>query len=148
MVKGLGAWLDDRLQVKNYDNEGNSRPVQYLENDDLRPIRPADRRWTWFTYVMFWFSGSASVSNLYTASTGMTAGLTMWEAVCCSLGGQILVGCLLCVNGRAGAVYRIPFPIVCRSSFGPWGSLWPALNRAIMSIVWNGVNSVQGAQCL
>ncbi|KAF7592317.1 hypothetical protein BBP40_000373 [Aspergillus hancockii] len=49
---------------------------------------------------------------------------------------------------RAGALYRIPFPVLCRSSWGPVGALWPTVNRAVMAIVWNGVNAVQGAQCL
>ncbi|KAE8142796.1 permease for cytosine/purines, uracil, thiamine, allantoin-domain-containing protein [Aspergillus pseudotamarii] len=62
--------------------------------------------------------------------------------------GQILAGILMALNGRAGALYRIPFPVLCRSSWGPLGALWPTFNRAVMAIVWNGVNAVQGAQCL
>jgi NCS1 family nucleobase:cation symporter-1 len=119
-----------------------------LDNDSIRPTPTKDRTWTQFTYMMFWFSATANVSNLYSASTGMTMGLTMWEAIACSFGGQIVAGFLMALNGRAGAMYRIPFPVLCRSSFGPWGAFWPTFNRAIMSIVWNGVNSVQGAQCL
>ncbi|QMW36215.1 hypothetical protein G4B84_011744 [Aspergillus flavus NRRL3357] len=62
--------------------------------------------------------------------------------------GQILAGILMALNGRAGALYRIPFPVLCRSSWGSLGALWPTFNRAVMAIVWNGVNAVQGAQCL
>ncbi|RMZ43879.1 hypothetical protein CA14_003894 [Aspergillus flavus] len=54
----------------------------------------------------------------------------------------------MALNGRAGALYRIPFPVLCRSSWGSLGALWPTFNRAVMAIVWNGVNAVQGAQCL
>ncbi|KAF2008762.1 hypothetical protein BU24DRAFT_456027 [Aaosphaeria arxii CBS 175.79] len=138
----------DRLLVKNVDQDGNVRPVSLLDNDSIRPVRTEDRRWTQLTYLFFWFSATANVSNLYAASTGMAMGLSMWEAVACSFGGQILAGLLMALNGRGGAVYRIPFPVLCRASFGVWGSLWPTFNRACMSIVWNGVNSVQGAQCL
>ncbi|KAJ5167958.1 uncharacterized protein N7482_003552 [Penicillium canariense] len=140
--------LHERLVVKAVDRDGFQRPVDMLDNDSIRPTPAKDRTWTQFTYMMFWFSATANVSNLYSASTGMTMGLTMWEAIACSFGGQILAGCLMALNGRAGAMYRIPFPVLCRSSFGPWGAFWPTFNRAIMSIVWNGVNSVQGAQCL
>lgn len=72
----------------------------------------------------------------------------MWESIICQLGGQILAGILMALNGRAGALYRIPFPVLCRSSWGSLGALWPTFNRAVMAIVWNGVNAVQGAQCL
>lgn len=140
--------LHERLLVKAVDKHGSQRPVDMLDNDSIRPTPAKDRTWTQFTYMMFWFSATANVSNLYSASTGMTMGLTMWEAIACSFGGQILAGFLMALNGRAGAMYRIPFPVLCRSSFGPWGAFWPTFNRAVMSIVWNGVNSVQGAQCL
>lgn len=140
--------LSERLVVHSVDRHGHQRPVDMLDNDSIRPTPVKDRTWTQLTYLVFWFSATANVSNLYSASTGMAMGLTMWEAIACSLGGQFLAGCLMAINGRAGAMYRIPFPVLCRSSFGPWGALWPTFNRAAMSIVWNGVNSVQGAQCL
>ncbi|PYH47106.1 uncharacterized protein BP01DRAFT_372459 [Aspergillus saccharolyticus JOP 1030-1] len=144
----LLSTLHRRLLVKSVDQDGNERPVETLDNDSIRPTRAKDRTWTQFTYVMFWFSAVANVSNLYAASTGMTMGLTMWESIACTFGGQFMAGCLMAINGRAGAMYRIPYPVLCRSSFGVWGALWPTLNRAVMSIVWNGVNMTQGAQCL
>lgn len=140
--------LHELLIVKRTQRDGVDRPVDMLDNDSIRPTPVKDRTWSQLTYMMFWFSATANVSNLYTASTGMSMGLTMWEAIGCSFGGQILAGALMALNGRAGAMYRIPFPVLCRSSFGHWGGLWPTFNRAAMSIVWNGVNSVQGGQCL
>ncbi|KAE8154529.1 permease for cytosine/purines, uracil, thiamine, allantoin-domain-containing protein [Aspergillus avenaceus] len=146
-MKALSA-LHERLVVKSVDRDGTRRPVEFLDNDSIRPTRVKDRTWTHITYLAFWFSASANVSNLYAASTGLTVGLSMWESIICQLGGQILAGLLMALNGRAGAVYRIPFPVLCRSSWGPLGALWPTFNRAVMAIVWNGVNAVQGAQCL
>jgi NCS1 family nucleobase:cation symporter-1 len=40
------------------------------------------------------------------------------------------------------------FPILNRASFGVFGAWWPTFNRAVMAIVWNGVNAVQGGQCV
>ena len=140
--------LHEMLIVKSVDHDGLQRPVDMLDNDSIRPTPVKDRTWSQLTYIVFWWSATANVSNLYSASTGMALGLTMWETIACSFGGQFLAGCLMALNGRGGAMYRIPFPVLCRSSFGVWGALWPTFNRAAMSIVWNGVNSVQGAQCL
>lgn len=148
MMMGILSNLNGRLLVQNRDQDGNLRPVNAIDNDSIRPTSVKDRTWTQSTYIFFWFAATANVSNLYAASTGLSAGLSMWEALACQLGGQLLVGLLMALNGRAGAVYRIPFPVLCRSSFGTWGAIWPTFNRAVMSIVWNGVNSVQGAQCL
>lgn len=50
------------------------------------------------------------------------------------------------LNGRAGAVYHISFPVYARSSWGVFGGLWPAFNRAMSAVVWNGVNCVTGGQ--
>lgn len=140
--------LHDRIVVKNYDHDGNLRPVDFFDNDSLRPTPLKDRTWTQLTYTIFWWAATANVSNLYAASTGLSAGLNMWEALGCQTAGQLLAGLLIALNGRAGALYHIPFPVFCRASFGQLGALWPTFNRACMSIVWNGVNSVQGAQCL
>ncbi|KAL4884893.1 permease for cytosine/purines, uracil, thiamine, allantoin-domain-containing protein [Aspergillus karnatakaensis] len=140
--------LHDKIIVKSVDADGHLRPVSPIDNDSIRPTRLKDRRWTQLTYMTFWFSAVANVSNLYAASTGLTVGLSMWEAVGCSVAGYFLAGCLMALNGRAGALYRIPFPVLCRASWGPWGALWPTFNRAAMSVVWNGVTAVQGAQCI
>lgn len=140
--------VHEKLVVRSVDQDGTPREVEFLDNDSIRPTRVKDRSWTQVTYLAFWFSATANVSNLYAASTGMTVGLSMWEAIACQTAGQFIAGCLMALNGRGGAMYRIPYPVLCRSSFGPWGALWPTANRAVMSIVWNGVNTVQGAQCL
>lgn len=49
----------------------------------------------------------------------------MWESLACALGGQILIAMIITLNGRAGAVYHIGFPILNRSAFGVYGAWWP-----------------------
>lgn len=147
-MTALVSKVHDRLVVKKQCADGTTEPATFLDNDSIRPTPVQDRTWTSITYSAFWFAATANVSNLYAASTGQSAGLSMWEALGCSFGGQLVAGFLMVLNGRAGSLYRIPFPVACRASFGTWGALWPTFNRAVMSIVWNGVNAVQGAQCL
>ncbi|KAM0259275.1 hypothetical protein ACHAPA_010842 [Fusarium lateritium] len=147
-MTALLSKVHNRLLVKKHCADGTTQPATFLDNDSIRPTPVQDRTWTSVTYSAFWFAATANVSNLYAASTGQSAGLSMWEALGCSFGGQLLAGFLMVLNGRAGSLYRIPFPVACRASFGTWGALWPTFNRAVMSIVWNGVNAVQGAQCL
>ena len=40
------------------------------------------------------------------------------------------------------------FLILNRASFSVFGAWWPTFNRAVMAIVWNGVNAVQEGQCV
>lgn len=62
--------------------------------------------------------------------------------------GYSIAACFVCLTGRIAAKYHISFPVVCRSSFGIWGSLWPVLNRAGMACVWYGVQSWIGGTCV
>ena len=49
------AKLRERIVVKNYDQDGNLRPVGILDNDSLRPTPVKDRSWTQVTYTIFWW---------------------------------------------------------------------------------------------
>ncbi|THW85153.1 putative uridine permease [Aureobasidium pullulans] len=120
----------------------------WLDNDDIRPLKLADRTWNAKAYLTFWFSAVATVSNWYAASSAQALGLSMWESVATALGGQILIAIVIVFNGRAGAKYHIGFPVLNRAAFGVFGAWWPTFNRAVMAIVWNGVNGVQGGQCI
>ncbi|THW35694.1 putative uridine permease [Aureobasidium pullulans] len=120
----------------------------WLGNDDIRPLKLADRTWNAKAYLTFWFSAVATVSNWYAASSAQALGLSMWESVATALGGQILIAIVIVFNGRAGAKYHIGFPVLNRAAFGVFGAWWPTFNRAVMAIVWNGVNGVQGGQCI
>lgn len=71
----------------------------------------------------------------YGASVAQALGLSMWESLACSFGGQCLIAIVITMNGRAGAVYHVGFPVLCRSAFGVYGAWWPTFNRAVMATV-------------
>ncbi|KAJ3131444.1 hypothetical protein HK100_006348 [Physocladia obscura] len=97
--------------------------------------------------MTFWFSVVATISNWYGGSVE-ALGLSMWEALGCAFGGQLLISVIIVLNGRAGTAHHIGFPVLNRSAFGIYGGLWPTFSRAVISIVWNGVNAVQGGQSI
>lgn len=99
-------------------------------------------------FNLFWLSAVPNVSNMISGSSFLSFGLTYWEGVGAATAGFFLVSWFMLLNGRGGAFWHIPFPVLARSSFGIVGYSWPALNRVIMGFVWNGVNTVSGAQCL
>jgi len=59
----------------------------------------------------------------------ISAGLTWWQAFLCVIIGYSLVGPILVLNARPGAVFGLIFPSVNRTTFGIFGSLWPVFNR-------------------
>ncbi|KZT30186.1 hypothetical protein NEOLEDRAFT_1127086 [Neolentinus lepideus HHB14362 ss-1] len=140
------AWVC-RFETKEYREGRCENRHQWLDNDDLRPIPVQDRTYTWRTYFWFWLSANATPASFYGATTALAAGLSLWEGIACQLAGQIIIAAILCVNGRAGSVYHISYPAIVRASFGVWGGYWPVINRVVMTLVWTGVNAVQGGQC-
>jgi NCS1 family nucleobase:cation symporter-1 len=129
-----------KLSVKGTENVHGKD--NFLGNDDIRPLALKDRTWTNRTYFTFWFSAIASgmplqiplhinlsnapkiVARWYSSSSAQALGLSMWESLACSVGGHIILGVILFLNGRPGAVYSVGYPILCRASFGIYGAWW------------------------
>lgn len=82
------------------------------------------------------------------ASANILDGLSWWQSWICVWVGYSIAACFVCLTGRIGATYHISFPVVSRSSFGIWGSLWPVLNRAVMACIWYGVQGWIGGNCV
>ncbi|KIW18951.1 hypothetical protein PV08_03240 [Exophiala spinifera] len=139
--------LVKRIETKEYRNAEAENRHQWLDNNDLRPVPIADRTFGWKSYFWFWLSANATPASFYGVSAALAAGLSVWEALACQLGGQIMIATVFVFNGRAGAAYHIPYPTIARASFGVWGAYWPVVNRVVMTLVWTGVNAVQGGQC-
>jgi NCS1 family nucleobase:cation symporter-1 len=77
-----------------------------------------------------------------------SGGLSWWQSWLCVWIGYLISACFICMTGRIGATYHISFPVVCRSSFGIWGALWPVFNRAAMACIWYGVQAWIGGECI
>ncbi|KAF7372641.1 Nucleobase cation symporter [Mycena venus] len=56
------------------------------------------------------------------------------------------LGCA--ASGWIGATYGINFPVLARASFGVYGNIIAVLARAVSGVVWFGLNTYQGGQCL
>lgn len=148
MEKFLNALrVDQHPPTEPYNDPSDGGSI-WLDNPDLRPTPRKDRTWGFHTYSWFWLAAAANLSNWYSPTSFMSVGLSMWEALACHLGGQFLAGVSMVFTGRPGAVYHVGFPVISRASFGVFGAFWPVINRVIMSIIWNGINVVQGGQCV
>lgn len=99
------------LQAKGAENVRGED--MWLDNDDIRPLKLADRTWNLWTYLTFWFSATATVSNWYAASSAQALGLSMWESVGTAFGGQVLIAIVITLNGRAGAKYHMFVHSIC-----------------------------------
>ncbi|KAK0715139.1 permease for cytosine/purines, uracil, thiamine, allantoin-domain-containing protein [Lasiosphaeris hirsuta] len=119
-----------------------------LTNHDLKPVEPARRQWGPWNFVGFWVADSFNINTWMISSSMIVGGLSWWQSWLCVWIGYAISACFICLTGRIGATYHIGFPVVSRSSFGIWGSLWPIFNRAAMACIWYGVQSYIGGHCV
>lgn len=96
----------------------------------------------------FWIADSFNINTWMIAASSLEVGLSWWQAWICVWIGYTIAGFFVVLTARIGAQYHIGFPVVNRSSFGIWGSLWPVFNRAVMACVWYGVQAWIGGQCI
>lgn len=93
-------------------------------------------------------------------------GLSWWQAWLAVWIGYGIVAPFIVLNARPGAIFHITFPVVSRTSFGIWGSLWCVFNRGAMAwwestelilrwyadnaseSIWYGVQASIGGSCL
>ncbi|KAI1339534.1 permease for cytosine/purines, uracil, thiamine, allantoin-domain-containing protein [Xylariaceae sp. FL0016] len=135
-----------KLTVDNED--GLSTAQLMLTNYDLKPVERERRQWGAWNFVGFWIADSFNINTWMISSSMIVAGLSWWQSWLCVWIGYAIAGVFICLTGRIGATYHIGFPVVNRSSFGIWGSLWPIFNRAAMACIWYGVQSYIGGHCV
>lgn len=115
-----------------------------LMNKDLLPVEPERRQWGWINFVSFWIADSFNINTWQIAATSVVAGLSWWQAWIAIWVGYSVTGVFVVITGRIGAVYHIPFPVIARASFGPYGSLVMVLIRGFTAACWYGVQSWLG----
>ncbi|KAK3294111.1 permease for cytosine/purines, uracil, thiamine, allantoin-domain-containing protein [Chaetomium fimeti] len=138
--------LADKAAVES--EPGLTTAQLMLTNHDLKPVEPERRQWGPWNFVGFWIADSFNINTWMISSSMIVGGLSWWQSWLCVWIGYAISGCFVCLTGRIGATYHIGFPVVSRSSFGIWGSLWPVFNRAAMACIWYGVQSYIGGHCV
>ena len=112
-----------------------------LYSEDLAPIPASKRTWTTWNYAALWISMSLCIPTYMMASSLIQGGMNWWQAIFTIFLGNTIVLIPMVLNGRAGAKYGIPFPVLVRSSFGTRGANIPALLRAIVACGWFGIQT-------
>ena len=106
----------------------------------MLPVPPEGRTWRYYNYITYWIADGLNLNTFMIAGAAISPstgeGLVWWQGWIAIILGYIVVGFLVMVSGRMGAVYHTPFPVMARSSFGIFGSFWPVINRVVLAIIW------------
>ncbi|KAF5386443.1 hypothetical protein D9757_005845 [Collybiopsis confluens] len=135
-----------KLQVDHASDMSYSQ--RFLMNEDLLPVPREKQTWKHRNFLAFWIADSFNVNTWMIASSMIQAGLSWWQAWICVWVGYGVVAPFIVLNARPGAIFHVTFPIVARTSFGLYGSLWCTFNRGVMACVWYGVQASIGGTCM
>ncbi|KAI5274303.1 allantoin [Aureobasidium subglaciale] len=125
------------------DRHSNGDTGATWSNEDLDPTPPERRTWRWYNYVLFYFA--LSFGNWTLGSSLIGIGLNYWQAILAIFISQFISSIAMLFNSRCASVYHVGYPIVARSVFGMWGSYYFVGARAILAVVWFGVQAFSGA---
>ncbi|KAJ6487960.1 permease for cytosine/purines, uracil, thiamine, allantoin-domain-containing protein [Mycena sanguinolenta] len=138
--------LLQRLEVAH--EPGLTQAQLFLTNEDLQPVPEEKRTWAAFNFFAFWVADSFNVNTWMIVSSMVQLGLSWWQAWICVWIGYGIVAPFIVLNARPGAIFHVTFPVVARTSFGLYGSLWTTFNRAAMACIWYGVQASIGGSCM
>ncbi|MBL9213921.1 MAG: NCS1 family nucleobase:cation symporter-1 [Opitutaceae bacterium] len=122
--------------------------TSHLYNEDLAPVPASGRKWGTLSFAALWISMSACIPTYMLASSLIDGGMNWWQAVLTIFLGNVIVLVPMVLNAHAGTRYGIPFPVLCRASFGTLGANVPALLRALVACGWFGIQTYIGGEAI
>src|SRR5471032_350819 len=120
----------------------------HLYNRGLAPVPLSGRKWGMLSFAALWVSMSACIPTYMLASSLIGGGMNWWEAILTIFLGNLIVVVPMILNAHAGTKYGIPFPVLCRASFGTTGANIPALLRAFVACGWFGIQAWIGGNAI
>ncbi|KAK6001431.1 hypothetical protein QM012_002762 [Aureobasidium pullulans] len=117
-------------------------------NKDLAPTPVKDRTWTWYNLPLYWFSSQFSIVGWNTGSSLVTVGLTWQQSFISACLGSFLASVVVVLMARPGAKYHIGYPVLARSVMGMYGSYFFIFIRAMVCIVWYGIQTFYAGNVL
>ncbi len=119
-----------------------------LWNEDLAPVPPERRTWTTWNVAALWVGMAVCIPTYMLAAGLIQQGMNWSQAILVILLGNLIVLVPMTLNAHPGTKYGIPFPVLLRASFGPWGSNIPALMRGTVACGWFGIQTWVGGTAI
>ena len=112
-----------------------------LVNEDLAPVRGAQKTWSSYSVFAMWMSDVHSVGGYTFAASLFLLGLSGWQVLVALIVGIGIVNVLMNWIGKPSQQHGIPFPVMARVSLGVMGANFAAVIRGVVGIVWYGVQT-------
>jgi NCS1 family nucleobase:cation symporter-1 len=117
-----------------------------LYNTDLAPLK--QRFWGWYQVFCMWMADVHSVGGYLFAGSLFALGIAAWQVLVCLLVGIVFVMFLTNLVAKPGVDLGVPYPVVCRLSFGVFGANIAAVIRGVIAIAWYGIQTYVASRAL
>ena len=126
----------------------SNAPDPRFWNEDLAPVSPEKRTWTWWNVAALWIGMAVCITTYTLAASLIEQGMNWWQATLTILLGNLIVLVPMTLNAHPGTRYGIPFPVLLRAPFGTLGSNVPALMRGLVACGWFGIQTWVGGAAI
>jgi NCS1 family nucleobase:cation symporter-1 len=116
-----------------------------LYNEDLGPIQ---QKWNWYNIFAFWMSDVHSVGGYIFAASLFTLGLASWQVLVSLIIGICIVQYFANLIAKPSQHAAVPYPVICRLSFGVFGANIPAIIRGLIAVAWYGIQTYLASSAL
>jgi nucleobase:cation symporter-1, NCS1 family len=127
-------------------NQKISNADPRLYNRDLAPVD--QQSWKAYNIFAFWMSDVHSVGGYVFAGSLFALGLTSWQVLLCLLVGIGIVNLFCNLIAKPSQTAGVPYPVVCRATFGVRGANIPAMIRGLIAVAWYGVQTFLASSAL
>ncbi|GAA3663308.1 NCS1 family nucleobase:cation symporter-1 [Lentzea roselyniae] len=117
-----------------------------LTNEDLAPLKK--QSWGSYNIFAFWMSDVHSVGGYVTAGSLFMLGLSSWQVLLALLIGIGIVNVFCNLVAKPSQVTGVPYPVICRASFGVLGANVPAIIRGLIAVAWYGIQTYLASAAL
>ncbi|WP_112261224.1 NCS1 family nucleobase:cation symporter-1 [Lentzea terrae] len=117
-----------------------------LTNEDLAPLKK--QTWGSYNIFAFWMSDVHSVGGYVTAGSLFMLGLSSWQVLLALLIGIGIVQVFCNLVAKPSQVTGVPYPVICRASFGVLGANVPAIIRGLIAVAWYGIQTYLASAAL
>ncbi|KAK6373829.1 hypothetical protein LTS17_007798 [Exophiala oligosperma] len=144
-IRRRASRLSKKLEVPVDENLGGQTATPW-NNRDLAPLPPSRRTWTVWGFLGFWAVIQLNTVGWQTASSLISLGLSVWEAMIVTIIAKFLIAGVAIANGWWGAVWHVGFSVGNRAVWGLRGSYLALAQRIMLCLVWYGVQAWIGGQ--
>ena len=110
-----------------------------LCNDDLAPLK--DQHWGAYNIFAFWMSDVHSVGGYVFAGSLFALGLASWQVLVSLIVGIAIVNVFCNLIAKSSQKHGVPYPVICRATFGVLGANVPAVIRGFIAVAWYGIQT-------